>query len=76
MSDLSKLDVQTLLTYRANAAKTGVACIGHGKASRNDGLFRAYTEELHARGYTEYGDGWEARHAAAQSGLFNGEGSS
>ena len=76
MSDLSKLDIQTLLTYRANAAKTGASCGGHGKASRNDALFRAYTEELHARGWTEYGTDWDARIAAAQSGLFNGKGSS
>ena len=76
MYDLSKLDIQTLLTYRANAAKTGRACMGHGKASRNDALFKTYTEELNARGFTEYGSGYEAYNAAAESGLFNGKGSS
>ena len=76
MEDLSKLDIQTLLMYRANAAKTGRACMGHGKSSRNDGLFRAYTEELNARGQTEYGTDWDSYHAAAESGIFNGKGSS
>lgn len=76
MEDLSTLDIQTLLIYRANAAKTGMSCMGHGKTARNDSLFGIYTEELHKRGRTEYGKDWDARLRASESGIFNGQGSS
>ena len=74
MEDLSTLDIQTLLMYRANAAKTGIYCMGHGKSAHNDSLFEIYTKELHKRGRTEYGIDWDSRHKASESGIFNGKG--
>jgi len=74
MRDLSELSVQTLFMYRANSAKTGMSCIGHGKTERNDYMFKAYSKELQSRGH-DCGDGWDAQVRAAESGIFNGEGS-
>lgn len=74
MRDLSELSVQTLLTYRANSAKTGLSCIGHGKSARNDHMFRVYSQELQSRGL-QCGCEWSDQVKAADSGLFNGEGS-
>jgi hypothetical protein len=74
MRDLSELSAQTLFMYRANSAKTGMSCLGHGKTERNDYMFKAYSKELQSRGYA-CGDDWDARVRAADSGIFNGEGS-
>lgn len=74
MRDLSELSVQTLLMYRANSAKTGLSCIGHGKSARNDYMFKQYSKELQSRGHP-CGHDWGDQVKAADSGIFNGDGS-
>ena len=80
MSDLTKVSIDELRQWLANAFVTGSQALGHGKTASNEQMVRRYREELIGRGEVvpELGllDGDEQyKERLYKQGVFNGPGS-
>lgn len=75
MKKLETIETAVLHAWRANAAKTDFASIGHNKSANNHALFVAYSKELKRRGVMDSGTSFEDQSAAAANGTQNGPGS-